>query len=260
MSRFRNAWITGASSGIGAALALELARRGVHVAVSARRAERLDELAERIRAAGGEVTVVPLDVDDLDAQRRAVEELDARLEGLDLCVANAGVGRAGHASRLTLEDVRATLSVNVLGACTTLMLALERMRERDRGVLCGVSSLASLGGMPTSGAYSASKAALATFLETLTIDLQGTGIEVVDVQPGYVVSEMTAGATDPLPFLWGTERAARRIADDLERGRAICSFPWQVSLPLRLLARAPRPVWRLVMGRLSPESRRPSRD
>ena len=252
MPRFRNAVVTGASSGIGAALALELARRGTEVVLCARRRERLEALAEAIERAGGRARVEPLDVTDPDAIARLLARLDAELEGLDLVVANAGVGGARHASRLTVDDVRPTLEVNVLGAIVTLTAALELMRGRGRGTLCGVSSLAGLGGMPSSGAYAASKAALSTFLETLAIDLAGTALRVVDVQPGFVESEMTAGRSGPLPCLWPADRAARRIADDLARGRAVSSFPWQLSWPLRALTRGPRVLWRWALGRLRP--------
>lgn len=247
-SRFRNAVITGASSGIGAALAVELARRGVEVVLCARRVERLEALAAQIARAGGRARVEALDVRDLDALPPTLERLDRELDGLDLVVANAGVGGAHHASELLPEHVRPTLEVNALGAIVTLTAALACMRPRASGTLCGVSSLAGLGGMPSSGAYAASKAALSTFLETLAIDLAGSGLTVVDVQPGFVESEMTAHQTS-MPCLWPADRAACRIADDLERGRAVSSFPWQLSLALRLLDRAPRPLWRAVLRR-----------
>jgi short-subunit dehydrogenase len=255
MRGFRTALVTGASSGIGAALALELARRGVEVSLAARRADLLEQLVERIRGEGGRAEHFVLDVRDTEAVRELVLARDSAVGGLDLVVANAGVGRARHASRLEWDDVRATLEVNVMGAIATLTAGLECMRERGHGTLCGVSSLAGIGGMPTSGAYSASKAALSAFLETLAIDLRASGLRVVDVQPGFVVSEMTADAPHPLPFLWPTERAARRIADDLEAGRPICSFPWQLSTALGLLRRSPRWGWRATMARLAPRRR-----
>ncbi|MHC4892035.1 MAG: SDR family NAD(P)-dependent oxidoreductase [Planctomycetota bacterium] len=251
-SRFGTALVTGASSGIGAGLAAELARRGVHVVACARRRDRLDQLASEVRGTGGRIDVFELDVRDVDAVRNRITEHDTAVGGFDLVIANAGVGRAAHAERLGFDEVRATLETNVVGACATLMAGLECMRPRGRGTLCGISSLASLGGMPTSGAYSASKAALATFIETLRIDLDRSEIEVIDVQPGFVSSEMTDGQPHPQPFKWSTERAVLRIVNDLERGRAISTFPWQLSTPLRLFARSPRWLWRWSMAALSP--------
>ena len=246
MGHFSNALITGASSGIGAELARELSRRGTRVVLVARRADHLEQLAAELRQAGGEADVECLDVVDTAAVRELVGRWDERLDGLDLVVANAGVGRAFSAQKLTWEHVEPVLMVNVVGAIATLTAALERMRERDRGTLCGISSLAGRGGMPGSGAYSASKAALATFLETLTIDLAGSGLRVVDVQPGFVDSEMTDHNDFHMPFKWDTPKAVRRIVDDLERGRAICAFPWQLSMPLAITRGLPRTLWRAI--------------
>lgn len=250
MTHFRTALVTGASSGIGAELALELARRGTRIALVARRAERLAAVAESVRAAGGDARVEVLDVTDTPALRALIARLDDEWGGLDLVVANAGVGGAVSARRLTWEDVEPVLSVNVVAAFATLTFALEHMRARGRGTLCGVSSLAGRGGMPGSGGYSASKAALTTFLETLAIDLAGTGLRVIDVQPGFVASEMTDHNGFAMPFKWDTPRAVRRIVADLERGRAISAFPWQLSTPLAVARGLPRGLWRRLVRRV----------
>lgn len=249
--------ITGASSGIGAALAHELASRGAYLWLCARRSERLEALASELerRWPGADrprARVRALDVRDGAALRAFIEFADADSGGLDAIVANAGVGRAEHAASLDWAAIEEVLAVNVVGAFATLHAGLRCFLARGRGTLCGISSLASLGGYPTSGAYSASKAALAAFLETLRMDLAGSGIRVVDVQPGFVVSEMTQGpqahhAARRRRMVESAE-AARRIADALERGSAVCTFPWQESLPLRLLRRGPRWLWRLVLG------------
>lgn len=246
MTHFERALITGASSGIGAELARQLAAGGTEVVLVARREERLRSLAEGIEAGGGRVRIEVLDVTDVEALRAMIARVDGEVGGLDLIVANAGVGLARPGTEMTWSDVEPVLTVNVVAAMATIVAGLERMRPRGRGTLCGVSSLASRGGMPGSGAYCASKAALATFLETLAIDLAGSGITLVDVQPGFVVSEMTDQNDAPMPFLWSTERAAARIVRDLERGRAICTFPWQLSVPLALSRSLPRWLWRAV--------------
>ncbi|MEZ5976859.1 MAG: SDR family NAD(P)-dependent oxidoreductase [Planctomycetota bacterium] len=255
------AYVTGASSGIGRELCLRLVERGCEVVAIARREERLRELAEACRGRTGTLHVETLDVADTDAARASVFAWDDRLggaegRGLDLVVANAGVGLGEHAARLPWTDVRRTFEVNVLGATAVLVAGLERMAPRERGTLVGISSLAGTGGMPSSGAYSASKAALSVFLETLAIDLRGSAVRVVDVQPGYVVSEMTADAEHPLPFLWPTDRAVRRILRGIERGAPRVRFPLGVALPLALLDAAPRPVWRAVMALAGRASRR----
>ena len=246
--RFESVLVTGASSGIGRELVRVFARRGARVVALARRAERLDELAREPDLEG---RVLPLvcDVADIDALRRAVAELDHG-RAFDLVIANAGVGLGAHARTLAFEDLERTLQVNVLAAAATLHAALPGMLSRGRGTLCGVSSLAGSGGMPGSGAYAASKAALSTLLETFAIDLAGSGVRVCDVQPGYVHTEMTAGADHPLPFVWDVARAASHVADRLERGRTRIRFPWQLVLALDLLKLFPRVVWRIVFGRL----------
>jgi NAD(P)-dependent dehydrogenase (short-subunit alcohol dehydrogenase family) len=237
---FRTALLTGASSGIGRELARQLAARGTLVVATARRAELLEELAAEARAAGGEVRPAVLDVTDAEAVRAVVERADRDLDGLELVVANAGVGLTG----LDWPSVERTLEVNVRGACATLVAALPLLRARGRGTLAGVSSLAGVRGMPGSGAYSASKAALATFLETLAIELAGSGVRVCDVQPGFVRTAMTDQNTGAMPFLMELEPAVRRVVRGLERGRRIVAFPrpmaWSARGVLRWL---PSPVW-----------------
>lgn len=255
MSRIRHALITGASSGIGEALARELGNRGARLDLCARRVDRLERLAGSLAALGVDVRIAEVDVRDASAVKEFVTAADDRSEqGLDLVVANAGVGNAAPIAELSFEELDETLTVNVRGAVATLHAGLGCCLPRGRGTLCGISSLASLGGMPGSGAYSASKAALSTFLQTLRLDLRGTGLHVLDVQPGFVVSEMTGGGTEHPVFssrsMVATDEAARRIVDGVESGRAVVSFPRSESLPLRALRSGPRWVWDAVMSRL----------
>lgn len=157
-------------------------------------------------------------------------------------------------TELSFEDIEETLAVNVSGAFATLHAGLEVCLPRGRGTLCGISSLASLGGMPGSGAYAASKAALSTFLQTMRLDLRGTGVRVLDVQPGFVVSEMTGGGQEHPVFksrsMVATDEAARRIVDGVHEGRVVVSFPRSESLPLRFLRSGPRCVWDAVVARM----------
>lgn len=248
--RFAAAYVTGASSGIGAELVRRLAARGTRVIAVARRRERLEALAA---ALPGSVSIEVLDVADTDAVRASVAAWDARLvaehgTGLDLVIANAGVGLGEHACDIAFENLERTLRVNTLGALATLHAGLRCFVERgSSGTLCGVSSLAGTGGFPSSGSYAASKAALSTWLETLQADLAGTDVKVVDVRPGYVHTEMTADADHGLPFAWSVERAVTRILSGLDRGTPRVVFPWQLRLVLGVLERAPRSVWRATM-------------
>ena len=231
---YRSALITGASSGIGRALALWFARKGTHVWAAARRRDALNTLAEEARSAGGRVLPFALDVTDTEETVRLIRTLDEECGGLDLVVANAGISVATDGRRLDWSDVEKILQVNVLGAAATLSAALPAMVSRGRGHLVGVSSLAAWRGMPRFSAYCGSKAFLSVFLEGLRVDLRKAGLRVTSIHAGYVKSEITAGGRqDRMPFLVETDDAADRIGRAILRGDRVYSFPWQ----LRSLAR-----------------------
>jgi NADP-dependent 3-hydroxy acid dehydrogenase YdfG len=248
---FRSALITGASSGLGAALARELCLAGTRVVLAARRTDRLEELADELRAAGGSAEVEPLDVADADAVGEVLARRDADAGGLDLVLANAGVGGSAGADPLSVEAIERVIDVNVRGAALTLALARPLLVARGRGTLAATSSLAYVRGMPGSGAYSASKAFLSTFLETLRLDLDGTGVRVVDLRPGFVRTEMTAGRDGAMPFLMDVEPAARVCVSALERGKPIAAFPagawWISQVGIRHL---PRGLWQWTCRRM----------
>ncbi|MEX1024756.1 MAG: SDR family NAD(P)-dependent oxidoreductase [Planctomycetota bacterium] len=243
--------MTGASSGIGRALALELVRRGLpELVVTARREALLVELADELRALGGRVHTEVLDVTDPERVFACVRRWDQELGGFDLVVANAGIGAARAVQEQTWEDIDSVLAVNVQGAIATLFAALEPMLRRNTGTLVGISSVASQRGLPQSGAYSASKAALSTWLETIGLDLHATGLSVVDVRPGFVLTAMTASAEFPKPFEISVEAAARITVDGIERGRAVVSFPRPMAGIMWLARRLPDTVWRFVARRV----------
>ena len=225
----RTVLITGASSGIGEALAVEYGARGAHVALLARREDELARVAGLVQARGGRATLVPVDVAQPEAVFSAVKRAESELGGLDMVIANAGVGSSGHASRLQWADVARTIDVNVTGALATLCAAVPIMLAQKHGHLVGITSLAGKRALPESGAYSASKAALSTFLETLRLDLGPAGISVTDVQPGFVATPIHATQTHPKPFMWSSDKAARVIADRLQRSPAVVSFPWPLA-------------------------------
>ena len=247
-TRPRCGFITGASSGLGRAIAVELSSPGSTWVLAARRVAELETTAERVRARGAEAQVVSLDVGNVAAVAEAVQEWDERTGGHELVLANAGLGRARPALELSWEEMQKVLEVNVLGAIATLRAGLGPMVERGGGVLAGVSSVAALRGLPMSGVYSASKAALSTYLETLRADVAGTGVRVVDLRPGFVRTPMT----DDLPrtpFMIEPEEAARRAARAIERGQAVASFPLPMALAMGAVHHLPGPVWRFLATR-----------
>jgi len=225
-------------------MARQLAARGTHVVLSARREAELEALASDIRNAGGKADTCCLDVSDVGATRAAIERWDGEVGGLDLVIANAGVGITRPAHKLAWEDIAPVLQVNVVGAFATLHAAIQCMVPRGRGTIVGVSSLASMRGLPNSGAYAASKAALATFLETLRIDLRRKGLTVVDVRPGFVDTEMTRKNKFRMPFLMDVEQAAAAAIKGIERGDAIVAFPWQMASAMSVAEGLPDALWR----------------
>jgi short-subunit dehydrogenase len=226
---YRTALVTGASSGLGRGLALWLGKRGVKVYAAARRRAHLDALAQEAKAAGAHIEPVELDVSHADATLERIRALDDACGGLDLVVANAGVGGQTNARDFPWEHARKVIDVNVTGAAATLSAVLPRMVERNRGHLVGVSSLASCRGLPQNAAYSASKAFLNTFLESLRVDLQGTQVRVTCIKPGFVKTEMTANIQHTMPFLLEADAAVELMGQAILRAEAEYGFPWQMA-------------------------------
>jgi short-subunit dehydrogenase len=247
-AEIRTALVTGASSGIGAALARRLAAEGISVALTARREDALRTVADEIQAAGGTASVHAVDVSDPKATVAAIEAADDALGGLDLVVANAGVGKGLWSGKLTWADCADVLAVNVAGATATLCAVLPRMVARRRGHLVGVSSIAAYRGLPKFAAYSASKAYLGAFLEALRVDLRGTGVSVTDVRPGYVRTAMTA-ENSSMAFAITAEDAAERIWKAIRGRRGQVTFPLPMAAGAHLMAALPNPLFDRMMGR-----------
>lgn len=228
--------VTGASSGIGRALVLEFAKRGAHVMASARREAELASLCTEAVAAGGRCSFTVCDVSDPEAAAEVVRKAERDLGSLDMLVSNAGVGGSTHSSRLDVASVSRMIDVNVRGAIAPIIAAIPIMLGQKHGQIVGVSSLAGRRALPTAAVYNATKAALSVFLEGLHMDLSPAGIQVTDVQPGFVATDMTARNKFKMPFLWDAERAAGHIADRLEDAPRILAFP----LPMDFLTRFSR--------------------
>jgi short-subunit dehydrogenase len=244
------AFITGASSGIGHGLALALARRGVHVIAAARRGDRLRALVDAITAAGGSAEPLILDVADAEATYAAVVAADARTP-LDIVVANAGVAGITPAKKLDWSRVKSIFETNVLGAAATISGAIPGMTARGRGNIVAIASIAGFRGLPKFAAYSASKAALITFCESLRIDLHGTGVAVTTVCPGYVNTELlTPGKKHP--FLVEVDDAVARILAAMDAGDAMCTFPTAAVTAMRTARALPRPLYELLATRTRP--------
>jgi short-subunit dehydrogenase len=231
--------VTGASSGIGRALARALAAAGAKVGLIARRKEQLDALAGDVAAAGGRAAAAAADVSDREQVRAAVDELRQRLGPVDLLVANAGVGAPTLIDPLNVGDVEKMIRVNVLGVVYAIDAVLPEMLRRRRGHLAAVSSLAAYKGLPGESGYCASKAAVNTFLEGLRIQVRDRGIFVTTVCPGFVLTPMTEINDFDMPWLLQADEAARRIVRALRRKRTVYNFPWQTTLLMKATAWLP---------------------
>lgn len=237
--------ITGASSGIGLALARELAQRGYALALLARRKELLDELAREL---GERAIAIPCDVLDAASVRDAVRQGEEHLGGtFDLAIANAGVSIHGHATNFHLAEVEQVFRVNVFGMLYLFDAVIPSMVERKSGRFVGVASVAGLRGIPAAAAYSSSKAAMQAFLEASRVELAPYGVGVTIVNPGFVATEMTAKNKFKMPFLMTKERAARIIVRGLEKEKRVIEFPRPTSLMMRFLRQLPDPLYDMAM-------------
>jgi NAD(P)-dependent dehydrogenase (short-subunit alcohol dehydrogenase family) len=251
------ALVTGASGGLGREMARQLGRRGFRVAVTGRREALLRETARLVEAAGSEALPLVGSVRDPATVTRHAAEVRAAWEGLDWLVLNAGIGDGVDARHFDAQRFSDVLATNVGGAANWLAAVLPWMIEARSGTVAGISSLAAWRGLPGAGAYSASKAALATMLESARVDLRGTGVRVVTVFPGFIRNRGEPGADDAgKPFLLDLEEGVRRILDGVESGRPVVHFPKRLSWPMRHVVRnLPAPAYDWLMARVSP--RRP---
>jgi short-subunit dehydrogenase len=236
---WRTAWITGASSGIGRALAIALAERGVKVAASARSADKLAELA----ATHTGIAPFPLDVTDLAAVRQVAESIAATLGGLDLAVFGAGIFEAMSARNFSAVKAARSMSVNYQGVVNGIEAALGPMLARRSGQVAIIASVAGYRGLPRLAAYGPSKAALINLAEGLNDDLARQGVAISVITPGYVATPMTAGAAVAMPFQIGAEDAARRILQGLEKGNFEIAFPWPTVAMMKLGRQLPYRVF-----------------
>jgi short-subunit dehydrogenase len=220
------ALITGASSGIGAALARRLALRGYEVWLAARRLPELESEARAIESEGGRARAVAIDVSKPERAGDAVAALDREIGGFDLLVANAGVGGPQKpVAQQTLSAFREVIEINLMGAVATILAVVPGMVERGRGHIVGVSSLAAECPLPAGADYGTSKAALSFFLASAASDLIPRGVWVTDVHPGFVKTPLTAKNKFPMPFLVELDEAARIIDRGIERKKRVVRFP-----------------------------------
>jgi len=239
------AWITGASSGIGAALAVELASRGWQVAISARREADLQEVAARHE----HIHAFACDVTDRAAMAQVTADIEAALGPIALAVMNAGIYLPTALPAFDASLFDRTFEVNLTGTVNGLAALIPNMVARGAGHISLVSSVAGYGGLVTSAAYGASKAALFNMGESLAMDLKDSGVHVSMIAPGFVKTPATDVNEFAMPFIIEADEAARRIADGLARNKTHISFPRRFAFLLRLINLLPRGAYVKLAGR-----------
>jgi len=239
--------ITGASTGIGYAISRELGKKGCYIAILARREDKLQALAEEIRKYGGQALAIPVDVMDADSVKQAITTANRDLDGLDVVIANAGVGILKPAHQIEPRHVDRMVDVNLKGAMYTLLAGLDILLQHGGGQLVGVSSIASYRGLPQSSVYSATKAALSSFLESLRVEYAKKNIRVTTICPGYIKTPMTEGAKMPMPMMLEADVAARMIIDAIEKEKKVYGFPWPMNFGVKLVRFLPNFIYDAVI-------------
>lgn len=238
----KTVWIVGASSGIGAATARELVRRGARVAVSARRQEHLRDVSQAT------MLVVPVDVTDPTSVAGAAAEVVGALGPLDVVVYSAGYWKQMDATAWDPEVFDQHLRVNLTGMSNVLAAVLPMMLERGRGVIAGISSVAGYRGLAGSGGYGATKAAQLNLLESLRVELAPRGVRVTTISPGFVRTDLTTGNRFPMPFIIDAAQAATSICDGLERNRPDIVFPLRMAMLMKAARLVPTRIWTALWG------------
>jgi short-subunit dehydrogenase len=252
-------FITGASSGIGLALAAEYARRGAILGLVARRSEALAAFQQSHPQ--NTVSIYPADVRDAEALAAAAGQFIAQHGCPDVVIANAGISRGAVTGHGDLPTFREVMDVNYFGMVATFEPFVAAMSAARKGALVGVASVAGVRGLPGSGAYSASKAAAFKYLEALRVELRPKGVRVVTIAPGYIRTPMTEHNPYPMPFLMDAGRFAAKVADAIARQTSFAIFPWQMRVAAWLLHVMPRWLYDRVFERAprKPRSQPPHR-
>lgn len=228
-------FLTGASSGIGEGLAVAIAKKGAIVGLLARREEMLRALAEKCESVGGaKARVFACDVVNAEAVQDSADALREEFGRIDILIANAGIGGNTDETRnLKPEAVKKVIDINLMGAVNAVAAVLPQMLERKSGQLVAVSSLAGFRGLPKSAAYSASKAGMTAFFESVRLDVQNQGVSVTIIQPGFIKTPLTSGRANKMPFLMELDDAIPLFLKAIEKRKKFAAFPWQLATFVR---------------------------
>jgi len=244
-------WITGASSGIGRALALRFAKAGETVVVSARNKAALEALVEEAKDLPGIIYPAPLDVTDAAAVAACVEEIEAGAGRIRQAVLNAGTHKPMGSEDFDLAALKALIDVNVMGTANCLDAVMSRMIARRSGRIAVVASLAGYRGLPTGAAYGLTKAGVINFCEALRPDLEAKGVVLQVVNPGFVRTPLTDKNEFPMPFLMELDAAAEAFFKGLQSDRFEIVFPWRFAYVMKLLRILPYGLFFAITRRIA---------
>ncbi len=240
--------ITGASSGIGEALAYEYAKQGATLGLVGRRGEALQKLATKIRQQGNQVAVFTADVRDSKALQVVAQDFIGQFGSPDIVVASAGVSIGTLTQHAEDTDCfKTVMEINVVGLVNTFQPFIEAMIKQQHGQLVGFASVAGIRGLPGAGAYSASKAAAISYLESLRVEMQPHGIGVTTIAPGYIRTPMTDMNPYKMPFLMDVNEAASKFVKAIAAKRRFTIIPWQMGVVARAMRFIPPFLWDLMM-------------
>lgn len=251
----RNIVLFGASRGIGRALAEEYGASDTRLVLCSRDFDALEELCAGIATRGGTAWPLRCDVTDPDDMRRAVDSARAHLGTIDLVIFNAGIDAASWMKDVRTGDWHRIHETNVIAMVSAMERVFPVLIEQGRGVFAGVGSLADVRGFPGSGAYCASKAAVARLLESARVEMRSHGVQILTVRPGFVRTDMTAKNEFHMPFLLSPGRAARIIRRGIAKRKRVISFPLRLVLLTRLVGILPARLFDMLAARARPEQR-----
>jgi len=246
----KTVFLTGASSGIGEGLAVALAKRGAVLGLVARRREMLLDLANRCEEAGGTARVFAADVTDALAIADAARTFRDEFGHIDILIANAGIGGNDDKTRsYDPESVKKVIDINLLGAVNAVHAVAPDMIERGSGQIVAISSLAGFRGLPKSAAYSASKAGMTAFFESVRLDVADKGVSVTIIQPGFIRTPLTSGRANKMPFLMELDDALQHFIKAIEKRKRFAAFPWQLATFVRAGKFMPSWLYDRIAGR-----------
>lgn len=242
--------LTGASSGIGEALCVALAKKGATIGLVARRKDLLIDLASRCESVGGKAMVLPSDVVDPIALQSAADRFREAYGQVDVMIANAGIGGNDPLTRAyDPVSVKKLIDINLLGAVNSIHAVIPQMIERGSGQLVAISSLAGFRGLPKSAAYSASKAGMTAFFESVRLDNAKHGIDVTIIHPGFIKTPLTSGRSNKMPFILELDDAIPYFISAIEKKKKFAEFPFLLSQLVKLGRIMPAWLYDQVAGR-----------